>query len=167
MPAAHELVMGQLDRMVPIALTSRPDENDFPSPRQITARTSGRGRNSVEHVEEPDVHLVVERVVLVGVVVGDGGDRPVDLQVHLIGHSNPPASWSVTRDLPSGGSLVTCQQLRRELLDGAGAAQRHRSADVGVEQAEHVVDAALAPGAQAVEVGPADRAGGRRPGRRP
>src|SRR5262252_623274 len=30
----------------PIALTSRPDENDFPSPRQMTARTSGRSRNS-------------------------------------------------------------------------------------------------------------------------
>ncbi len=28
--------------MVPIEATSRPEENDFPSPRQITARTSGR-----------------------------------------------------------------------------------------------------------------------------
>src|SRR5918997_4015645 len=33
-------------RTVPMALTSRPDENDFPSPRHTTARTSGRRRSS-------------------------------------------------------------------------------------------------------------------------
>ena len=35
----HELVVRQLDVAAPIAPTSRPDENDLPSPRQITART--------------------------------------------------------------------------------------------------------------------------------
>ena len=55
--------------------TSRPDENDLPSPRQITARSSGRVAQLGEDLEQLRVHVVVERVVLVGVVVGDRGDR--------------------------------------------------------------------------------------------
>ena len=51
---------------VPIEPTSRPDENDLPSPRQITARTSCGSRSSPRMLEELRVHVVVERVVLLG-----------------------------------------------------------------------------------------------------
>ena len=37
-----------------------------------------------EDLEQAGVHRVVERVVLVGVVVGDGGDRPVDVEPNAI-----------------------------------------------------------------------------------
>ena len=40
----------------------------------------------VEDLEEPGVHVVVERVVFLGVVVGDRGDGAVDLEPDLVGH---------------------------------------------------------------------------------
>ena len=85
---------------VPIEPTSRPDENDLPSPRQITARTSGRLFELAEDVEELRVHVVVERVVLLGIVVGDRGDRAVDLEPHRSGHRTNVAVEAPTRRLP-------------------------------------------------------------------
>ena len=73
---------------VPIELASRPDENDFPSPRQTMARTSGRRDELVEDREQLRVHVVVERVVLVGVVVRDRRDRAVDVEPDP--HGCPP-----------------------------------------------------------------------------
>ena len=74
--AAHQLVVATARPCtLPIEPTSRPDENDLPSPRQMTARTSGRASQLAEDLEQLRVHVVVERVVLVGVVVGDRGDR--------------------------------------------------------------------------------------------
>ena len=79
-----------------MAATSRPDDQDLPSPRQITARTSGRSRSSARIVEQLGVHVVVEGVVLVGVVVGDRGDGTLDLEPHLIGHVGSPISSGVS-----------------------------------------------------------------------
>ena len=47
-------------------------------------------RELAEDLEQPKVHLVVEGVVLLGVVVGDDGDRTVDLQADLVGHDQLP-----------------------------------------------------------------------------
>ena len=71
---------------VPIEPTSRPDENDLPSPRQITARMSGRPTRLVEDLEQLQVHVVVERVVLFRIVVGDRRDRAVDVEPHRACH---------------------------------------------------------------------------------
>jgi hypothetical protein len=46
----------------------------------------GTGLQLPEDGEELLVHLVVERVVLAGVVVGDGGDGAVDVEPHPVGH---------------------------------------------------------------------------------
>ena len=68
---------------MPIDATSRPEENDFPSPRQITARTSGRCRSSRRISNNARSIVVVERIVLVGVVVRDRGDRSVERELQL------------------------------------------------------------------------------------
>src|SRR5436190_367731 len=55
----------------------------------------------VDDVEQLDVHRVVERVVLVGVVVRDRRDRAVDVEPHAgVGHcatlpqsAKPDGSW--------------------------------------------------------------------------
>jgi hypothetical protein len=43
-------------------------------------------RELIEDVEELDVHVVVERVVLFLVVVGDRGDRAVDVEPYRACH---------------------------------------------------------------------------------
>ena len=65
---------------VPIEPTP-PDDHDLPSPRQITAHVRA-SLQLAEDLEQPLVHGVVERVVLVDVVVGDGGDRAIDVEPH-------------------------------------------------------------------------------------
>ena len=71
---------------LPIDPTSRPEDHDRPSPRQTTARTSGRPRSSVSAGEELEVHVVVEGVVLVDVVVRDDGDAVGHVESYGAGH---------------------------------------------------------------------------------
>ncbi len=78
--ATHQLVVRELDLQV----ADRPDVTAggerlaFASPDD-GAHLGVRSQLG-EDVEELSVHLVVERVVLLGVVVRDDGDRAVDLE---------------------------------------------------------------------------------------
>ena len=66
--------------------TSRPDENDLPSPRQITARTSGRALSSARISNSAASISSSNALCLSGLVVGDDRDRPVDRQPHPVRH---------------------------------------------------------------------------------
>ena len=91
MTAGHELVVGELDlaaadgahvspRRPGRALTP-PDHR----PHVVTLT------ELAEDLEQAGVHLVVERVLLVGVVVGDDGDHAVDVQSDpLVAHRGAP-----------------------------------------------------------------------------
>lgn len=74
----------------PNAPTSLPDENDFPFPLQMTARTSGRPRQRGQHVEQLGVHGVVERIVFVRIVIRDGRDRAIEFELHRTCHAGLP-----------------------------------------------------------------------------
>jgi hypothetical protein len=73
--------------LVPITETSRPDDQAFPSPHDgphlRTLLQLG------DDGEEPGVHVVVEGVALLGIVVGDDGDRPVHLEKDFFCHVTP------------------------------------------------------------------------------
>ena len=68
--------------MFPIEPTSRPEENDLPSPAPDDRADLGMCLQLGEGVEQLDVHVVVEGVVLLGIVVGDRRDRAVDREVN-------------------------------------------------------------------------------------
>ena len=67
---------------VPIEPTSRPGRERLALAPPHDRPDVGAGRELVEDREQLRVHLVVERVVLVGVVVGDRRDRAVDFEPH-------------------------------------------------------------------------------------
>ena len=105
-------------------------------------------------LEGPPVVVPVAALDLVG-----GGRRPpeeaVGEAVRVIGH----VVGSLRRSV--GGQHVAAQ-----VVDGRRAEERHRPAHVGVEQAEHVVDAPLTGRAQPVQVGPPGHHGPRAEGHR-
>src|SRR6266540_209897 len=85
-PPAHQLVVRELGPGVP-------DRRDVATRRERLALTTPDHRADLgpllqrsQDVEELRVHVIVERVVLVGVVVRDGRDRPVDVESDPAGH---------------------------------------------------------------------------------
>ena len=116
----HQLVMGQLG-------LAHPDRADVATRRPALALAPPDHRPHVlalaqlaEDVEQGGVHLVVEGVVLLGVVVGDRGDRPVDVEPDLVGHAS---------SLLSAGSRIwmnswNCSMISSTLIAPPGSNHR-------------------------------------------
>ena len=85
--APHQLVVGQvgLQGADGTDVTAGGERSPLAAPHDRTYLRSGS--QLAEDLEELRVHLVVERVVLLVVVVGDGRDCAVDLESYLPCHA--------------------------------------------------------------------------------
>ena len=75
---------------VPMAETSRPDDHEWPLPRQITARSPGIDSSSARMSNSWASISSVNAFALLWVVVGDRGDAAVDLEPDLAADRLPP-----------------------------------------------------------------------------
>jgi hypothetical protein len=87
MAAAHELVVAHVEGVVPDRRHVAPRRPRCADATPDDGPDVGPAGQFAEGGEELVVHVVVERVVLVGVVVDERGDGPVDLEMHRSGHA--------------------------------------------------------------------------------
>ena len=104
---AHELVVGEVD-------LERPDRTDVATRRErptLPPPDHGShvrpGPDLTERGEQLRVHGVIERVVLLVVVVGDGGDAALDLQPHVPRRRHAPDTTEVRGVIPEDDRLAT------------------------------------------------------------
>jgi hypothetical protein len=96
-PVAHQFVMRDLGGLHADGRRVAPRRERLAFAAPDDRPHAGPSAQLPEDLEKLRVHVVVERIVLFDVVVGDRGDGAVDLQVNSSAHDSPRGGAAIRR----------------------------------------------------------------------